>query len=157
MKKIITMAVLIFSSMLTYACTSGTEQKQAETQKTAQDGSVIVMNKAMFIKNIFDYEKSKEWKYKGDKPAIIDLYADWCGPCRMVAPIMKELAKEYADKIVVYKVNVDKEKELAALFNATSIPLFVFIPMNGEPQLFRGAADKATYKKAIDDFLLKTE
>ena len=77
--------------------------------------------------------------------------------CRMVAPIMKELAKEYADKIVVYKVNVDKEKELAALFNATSIPLFVFIPMNGEPQLFRGAADKATYKKAIDDFLLKTE
>lgn len=157
MKKIITMAVLIFSSMLTYACTSGTEQKQAETQKTAQDGSVIVMNKAMFIKDIFDYEKSKEWKYKGDKPAIIDLYADWCGPCRMVAPIMKELAKEYADKIVVYKVNVDKEKELAALFNATSIPLFVFIPMNGEPQLFRGAADKATYKKAIDDFLLKTE
>ena len=98
MKKIITMAVLIFSSMLTYACTGGAEQKQAETQKTAQDGSVIVMNKAMFIKDIFDYEKSKEWKYKGDKPAIIDLYADWCGPCRMTAPIMKELAKEYAGK-----------------------------------------------------------
>ena len=145
MKKIITMAVLIFSSMLTYACTGGAEQKQAETQKTAQDGSVIVMNKAMFIKDIFDYEK----------PAIIDLYADWCGPCRMTAPIMKELAKEYAGKIVIYKVNVDKEKELAALFNATSIPLFVFIPMQGEPQLFRGAADKATYKKAIDEFLLK--
>ena len=121
MKKIITMAVLIFSSMLTYACTGGTEQKQAETQKTAQDGSVI----------------------------------DWCGPCRMTAPIMKELAKEYAGKIVIYKVNVDKEKELAALFNATSIPLFVFIPMQGDPQLFRGAADKATYKKAIDEFLLK--
>ena len=103
MKKIITMAVLIFSSMLTYACTGGAEQKQAETQKTAQDGSVIVMNKAMFIKDIFDYEKSKEWKYKGDKPAIIDLYADWCGPCRMTAPIMKELAKEYAGKIVIYK------------------------------------------------------
>ena len=155
MKKIITMAVLIFSSMLTYACTSGTEQKQAETQKTAQDGSVIVMNKAMFIKDIFDYEKSKEWKYKGDKPAIIDLYADWCGPCRMTAPLMKELAKEYAGTLVIYKVNVAKEKELAALFNATSIPLFVFIPMQGEPQLFRGAADKATYKKAIDEFLLK--
>ena len=155
MKKIITMAVLIFSSMLTYACTGGAEQKQAETQKTAQEGSVIVMNKAMFIKDIFDYEKSKEWKYKGDKPAIIDLYADWCGPCRMTAPIMKELAKEYAGKIVIYKVNVDKEKELAALFNATRIPLFVFIPMQGGPQLFRGAADKATYKKAIDEFLLK--
>ena len=73
----------------------------------------------------------------------------------MTAPIMKSLAKEYDGKIVIYKVNVDKEKELAALFNATSIPLFVFIPMEGEPQLFRGAADKATYKKAIDEFLLK--
>ncbi len=165
MKKIIAMAALVFSSMLTYACTSGAKQQnqaeaadaQAEATEVQAGGEVVVMNKAMFIKDVFDYEKSQDWKYKGSKPAIIDLYADWCGPCRMVAPIMKELAKEYADKIVVYKVNVDKEKELAALFNATSIPLFVFIPMNGEPQLFRGAADKATYKKAIDDFLLKTE
>ena len=149
----------MFSSVLTFACTDGAKQpKQAETEGTAQaGGSVIVMNKNMFIKDVFDYEKSKEWKYKGDKPAIIDLYADWCGPCRMTAPIMKDLAKEYAGKIVIYKVNVDKEKELAALFNASSIPLFVFIPMKGEPQLFRGAADKATYKKMIDDFLLKAE
>ncbi len=115
MKKIIAMAALIFSSMLTYACTGWSRQKQAETQETTQEGNVIVMNKDMFISKIFDYEKSKEWKYKGDKPAIIDLYADWCGPCRMTAPIMKELAKEYAGKIVIYKVNVDKEKELAAL------------------------------------------
>lgn len=118
---------------------------------------VVVMDKAMFIDKVFDYQNEKEWKYKGDKPAIIDLYADWCGPCRKVAPIMKELAKEYAGKITIYKVNVDKEKELAALFNATSIPLFVLIPMNEKPQLFNGAADKATYKKAIDDFLLKKE
>lgn len=158
MKKIVTLFVLIFASVLTYACTDGNKDKsQAENKEAQSDGNVIVMNKDMFIKNVFDYEKSKEWKYKGDKPAIIDFYADWCGPCRMTAPIMKELAKEYAGKIVIYKVNVDKEKELAALFNATSIPLFVFIPMKGEPQLFRGAADKATYKKAIDDFLLKTE
>lgn len=117
---------------------------------------VIVMDKAMFIDKVFDYENSKEWKYKGDKPAIIDLYADWCGPCRKVAPIMKELAKEYAGKITIYKVNVDKEQELAALFNATSIPLFVLIPLKEQPQLIRGAADKATYKKAIDEFLLRT-
>ena len=158
MKKIIITFALILASVLTYACTGGTQQNgQTEGKEAPAEGSVIVMNKDMFIKNVFDYEKSKEWKYKGDKPAIIDLYADWCGPCRMTAPIMKELAKEYAGKIVIYKVNVDKEKELAALFNATSIPLFVFIPMNGEPQLFRGAADKATYKKAIDEFLLKSE
>ncbi|WP_300702758.1 thioredoxin domain-containing protein [Bacteroides sp.] len=164
MKKIITMCVLTFTSMLTYACTDGAKQQnQAEAkevqepQKSEAEGDVVVMNKAMFLKDVFDYEKSQDWKYKGNKPAIIDLYADWCGPCRLTAPIMKELAKEYAGKIVIYKVNVDKEKELAALFNATSIPLFVFIPMKGEPQLFRGAADKATYKKMIDDFLLKTE
>ena len=153
MKKFIAIAALIFTSVLTYACTDGAKQNQTE-KKEAQSGDVIVMNKDMFIKDVFDYEKSKEWKYKGDKPAIIDLYADWCGPCRMTAPIMKELAKEYAGKIVIYKVNVDKEKELAALFNATSIPLFVFILIKGELQLFRGAADKATYKKAIDEFLL---
>ena len=157
MKKFITMSALIFASVLTYACKDGGKQpQQTKTESAAQtNGEVIVMNKEMFIEKVFDYANSKEWKYKGDKPAIIDLYADWCGPCRMVAPIMKELAKEYDGKIVIYKVNVDKEKELAALFNATSIPLFVFIPMNGEPQLFRGAADKATDKKAIDDFLLK--
>lgn len=158
MKKVIITFTLILASVLTYACTGGTQPKgQAEGKEVPAGGSVVVMNKDLFIKNVFDYEKTKEWKYKGDKPAIIDLYADWCGPCRMTAPIMKELAKEYAGKIVIYKVNVDKEKELAALFNATSIPLFVFIPMNGEPQLFRGAADKATYKKVIDEFLLKSE
>ena len=125
MKKIITMAVLIFSSMLTYACTGGAEQKQAETQKTAQDGSVIVMNKAMFIKDIFDYEKSKEWKYKGDKPAIIDLYADWCGPCKMLAPVLHEIAEENAGALKVGKVNVDEQMELAMRFQVSSIPMLV--------------------------------
>ena len=145
MKKVLTFAILIFASVLTFACKDGAKAQPNEPeQKEAKSGEVIVMN-----------EKSQDWKYKGDKPTIIDLYADWCGPCRMTAPIMKDLAKEYAGKIVIYKVNVDKERELAALFNASSIPLFVFIPMEGEPQLFRGAADKATYQKAIEDFLLK--
>lgn len=120
-----------------------------------QKGKVITMSKEMFIEEIFDYTKESEWKYKGDKPAIIDLYANWCGPCLQVAPIMKKLAKEYSEQIIIYKVNVDKEPELAALFNASSIPLFVFIPMKGIPQLYRGAADKKGYKKMIDEFLLK--
>ena len=112
-------------------------------------------NNPHFCTNILTYNEIPSSSIASSRPAIIDLYADWCGPCRQTAPIMKELAKEYAGKIVIYKVNVDKQKELAALFNATSIPLFVFIPMKGDPQLFRGAADKATYKKAIDEFLLK--
>lgn len=154
MKKVLLMVALVMVSVIVYAFNDREENNQGKKEVTG-NGEVIVMDKAMFIKDVFDFEKSKEWKYKGTKPAIIDLYADWCGPCRQTAPIMKELAKEYAGKIIIYKVNVDKQKELAALFNATSIPLFVFIPMKGEPQLFRGAADKATYKKAIDEFLLK--
>jgi thioredoxin 1 len=150
MKKVLVMVALVMASVIVYAFNDSRETNQGKKEVTG-NGEVVVMDKDMFLKDVFDYEKSKEWNYKGNKPAIIDLYADWCGPCRQTAPIMKELAKEYAGKIV----NVDKQKELAALFNATSIPLFVFIPMKGDPQLFRGAADKATYKKAIDEFLLK--
>ena len=116
---------------------------------------VAVMDKQMFIDKVCDYTQEKAWKYKGQLPVIIDLYADWCGPCRRTAPIMQELAKEYAGRIVIYKVNVDKEPELAALFGATSIPLFVLIPREGQPQFIRGAADKDLYKKAIEEFLLK--
>lgn len=152
MKKFLLSIALALTTLT--ACASGGGAEKAEAKQISSKGEIVVMNKQLFISDVFDFEKSSEWKYKGSKPAIIDLYADWCGPCRAVAPIMKELAKEYSDKIVIYKVNVDKEKELAALFNATSIPLFVFIPMNGEPQLFRGAADKETYKKVIDSFLL---
>ena len=146
MKKVLAMVAFVMVSVIVYAFNDGSKINADQQGKEVKSGEVIVMNKDMFIKDVFDYENTKEWKYKGNKPAIIDLYA---------APIMKSLAKEYDGKIVIYKVNVDKEKELAALFNATSIPLFVFIPMNGEPQLFRGAADKATYQKAIDEFLLK--
>lgn len=137
MKKVLVVVALVMVSVIVYAFNDSGESNQGKKEVTG-NGEVVVMDKDMFLKDVFDYEKSKEWKYKGDKPAIIDLYADWCGPCRQTAPIMKELAKEYAGKIVIYKVNVDKQKELAALFNATSIPLFVFIPMKGDPQLFRG-------------------
>lgn len=124
-------------------------------QDNDQQVKVVSMNKALFLKEVFDYEKSQTWDFIGKKPVIIDLYASWCAPCRKIAPIMEELAKEYKDQIKIYKVNVDKEKELAGLFNATSIPLLVFIPLKGDPQFIRGAADKATYKRGIDEFLLK--
>ncbi len=155
MRKLTWMAALLLTFFSSCAFAHNPDGKAKE--KNNKDGEVITMNKNMFIEKVFDYETSSEWAYKGDKPAIIDLYADWCGPCRQVAPIMKKLAGEYESQIVIYKVNVDKERELATLFNATSIPLFVFIPMDGEPQLFRGAADEATYKQVIEDFLLKKE
>ena len=149
MKKVLAMVAFVMVSVIIYAFNDKAETNQGKKEVT-DNGEVVVMNKEMFLKDVFDYEKSKKWKYKGDKPAIIDLYADWCGPCRQTAPIMKELAKEYAGKIIIYKVNVDRQKELAALFNATSIPLYEFIPMKGDPQLFRRAHDKETYKKAKD-------
>lgn len=155
MKKVLVMVALVMASVIVYAFNDKPETDQGKKEVTGDKGEVVVMDKAMFLKDVFDYENSKEWKYKGDKPAIIDFYADWCGPCRLTTPIMKQLAKEYAGKIVIYKVNVDKQKELAALFNATSIPLFAYIPMKGDPQFIRGAADKATFKKGIDEFLLK--
>ena len=150
MKKIIAMAALIFSSILTYACTDGARQKQAEKQETTQEGNVIVMNKDMFIKEIFDYEKSKEWKYKGDKPAIIDLYADWCGPCKMLSPVVESLADQYEGKVLVGKVNVDEEPDLARRFGVMSIPTVVFLKNGQEfdrkvgvmpPQAFSGVLD----------------
>ena len=155
MKKVLVMVALVMASVIVYAFNDSRETNQGKKEVTG-NGEVVVMDKDMFLKDVFDYEKSKEWNYKGNKPAIIDLYADWCGPCRQTAPIMKELAKEYAGKIVIYKVNVDKQKELAALFNATSIPLFVFIPMKGDPQLFRGAADKRIEKTGTQGDGLRT-
>lgn len=111
------------------------------------------MTAADFKKLIFDYSKEKKWNNKSDKPVLIDLYADWCGPCRRMAPIVEEMAEKYPS-IAVYKVDVDKESELAQVFNATSIPLFVFIPKGGEPQLMRGASSKADFEKAVKTVLL---
>ena len=135
----------------------GTELDTLAVENKLPEGEVIPMTKALFIEQVCDYEQSSEWKYKGKVPAIIDLYADWCGPCRRVAPIMQELAKEYAGRLIIYKVNVDNERELAALFQANSIPTIVFIPMEGVPQIATGAAPKADYQHAIDNFLLKTK
>ena len=109
----------------------------------------------MFLNKVFDYKTgATEWSYKGEKPAVIDFYATWCGPCRMVAPILKDLAKEYGDSIVIYKVDTDKEKELSGAMGIQSLPTIVFIPKSGQPQVIIGAADKATFRRAIDEVLL---
>ncbi|BDX38780.1 hypothetical protein CYCD_21350 [Tenuifilaceae bacterium CYCD] len=106
-----------------------------------------------FKTKVFDFENNKDWKFEGDKPAIIDFYADWCGPCKMVAPILEELSKEYDGKLNIYKVDTEAEQELAAVFGIRSIPSLLFIPMNDQPQMAMGALPKDTFKKAFKDVL----
>jgi len=107
-----------------------------------------------FKQKVFDFEKNKSWKYEGDKPAIVDFYADWCGPCKMVAPILEQLAKEYSGKLDIYKVDTDKEQELAGMFQIMSIPSILFIPKEGKPQMTQGALPKAGFDQAIKEVLL---
>lgn len=104
-----------------------------------------------FKQKVFNYELNKEWKFEGNKPAVIDFYADWCGPCKMVAPILEELSTEYAGKIDIYKVNTEDERELSSVFGIQSIPSILFVPVNGQPQMAMGALPKDTFKKAFSD------
>ncbi len=109
------------------------------------------LTKESFIDKVFDYENSKEWEYKGAKPAIIDFYADWCGPCKMIAPVLEELSKEYDGKVDIYKVNTEVEQELSAVFGIRSIPSILFIPVGDKPQMAVGAIPKDGFIKAISD------
>jgi thioredoxin len=111
------------------------------------------LDKKAFAEKIFDFEKEKEWKYVGELPAIIDFYADWCGPCKMVTPILEKLSEEYAGKVNIYKVDTDKEQELAGAFGIQSIPSLLFIPQKGEPQMARGALSREAFDKAITEIL----
>jgi thioredoxin len=111
------------------------------------------LTKETFLKKVFNYEKSKEWKFEGEKPCIIDFYADWCGPCKTVAPVLEELAGDFNGKIDVYKVNTEEEQELASAFGIMSIPSFLFVPSDGQPQMATGALPKETFVKAFKDVL----
>ena len=115
----------------------------------------IQLTKADFLLKIADYETNPtEWKYLGDKPALIDFYADWCGPCKMIAPILEKLAAEYGEEIRIYKVNTEKEQELAAVFGIRSIPSLLFVPLEGTPQMAQGAMPEKELKEAIENLLL---
>lgn len=135
--------------------TSGEPVKSATASANSDEGKVVQMNKAMFLERVFNYEKNPDtWVYEGNKPAIIDFYADWCGPCKKIAPIMAQLAEEYKDQIVIYKVDTDKERELAQVFQIRSIPSILFIPAEGQPQMIMGALPKAEFEKMIKEVLL---
>lgn len=116
-------------------------------------GTIPLTNQG-FKDMIFDYEKAQEWKYKGELPAIIDFYADWCGPCKAVAPVLEELSIEYDGKIIIYKVDTEKEQELSAVFGIRSIPTLLFIPVEGTPMVQAGAIPKKSFKNVIETRLL---
>ncbi|MCX6248084.1 MAG: thioredoxin [Bacteroidetes bacterium] len=154
MKRIFLIAFLSFSFFLN-ACNSNGAGNPDNKSTELKQGAVNQMSTQMFIKLVWDYRKdAKTFTYTGDLPVIIDFYADWCRPCRMVAPIMEEFAKEYDGKIRVFKVNTDAEQELAQLFQIRSIPAVMFIPKTGKPQMTVGALPKESFQKLINDVLM---
>lgn len=163
MKKLTLTLALILSLVAVYAFTAD-KKVQQETKKVTNNKiekkkmGTIHLTKDDFLKKVMDYETNPtEWKYLGDKPAIIDFYADWCGPCKMIAPILEELAEEYADDIYIYKVDTEKEQELSVAFGIRSIPTLLFVPMDEAPQMAQGALPKHALKEAIESVLLKKE
>ena len=106
-----------------------------------------------FKEKVFNFDLNKDWKYEGTTPCMIDFYADWCGPCKMVAPILEDLQKEYGENLVIYKVDTEDQRELSALFGIQSIPSLLFVPLQGQPQMAMGALPKSTFEKAIEEVL----
>ena len=116
---------------------------------------VIHLTKKEFLEKVANYETSgKDWNYLGDKPCLKDFYASWCGPCKMIAPILEELATEYDGKVYIYKIDTEKEQDISADFGIRSIPTLLFVPMSGKPQMAQGAMSRAQLKEAIEDILL---
>jgi thioredoxin len=170
MKKLVFMLAVAVISLQScnagQAKSNGNENNSTDTpaetvsQSNAADGGTVKLNKAKFLAEVWDYENSpKEWKYKGTKPALIDFYADWCGPCKIAAPILEELSGEYAGKITIYKIDTQVEQELAAVFGIQGIPAFLYIPIDGQPSMTSGIArskedTKKMFKENIDNMLL---
>ncbi len=112
------------------------------------------LTKESFLNKVFNYEKNKEWKFEGELPAVIDFWAPWCGPCKMVGPVIDELSKEYSGKVNFYKLNTDEEQEVAAAFGIRSIPSLLFVPLHGEPKMAVGALPKQALKETVEKELL---
>jgi thioredoxin len=142
-------SILIAIAILAIGFTANAQDKKEEPK-------VKQLTYKEFLKQVWDFEKDPNtFNYKGELPAVIDFYADWCGPCRRVAPIMEKLAQEYDGRLLVYKVNTDQERGLASTFQVKSIPMVLFIPMEGQPMMQVGAMYEADYKRIIEEKLVK--
>ncbi len=164
---VLVLAVLIFQSCAGQE-KNNDNKNSAEAPATSHaiaenisvDGGSINLTKTVFLDKVWDYENSpQEWKYKGDKPALIDFYADWCGPCKIASPILDEISNEFASDIYVYKIDTEVEKELAAVFGIQGIPAFLYIPTQGKPVMMSGIArtkedTKKMFKDNINKYLL---
>ena len=151
MKKISFLSVVILSLAFT-SCNAVSPGSKAEN--SPGNGDVSALTNVMFKKLVFNYDINKEWKFEGTKPVIIDFYADWCPPCRKLSPLVEEIAKKYEGKIVVYKVDTDKEKELAKILGIQSLPTLLFIPAKGKPQITLGLIPKETIVEKVNEILL---
>ena len=151
MKKDLIFAFTTFVLILS-DCNAG--NPSSNSNKTVDKDTVVQLTNESFKKMIFDYDLNKTWKFEGTKPVIIDFYADWCPPCRQLSPLVEEIAKEYEGKIIVYKVNTDKEKGLTQSLGISSLPTLLYIPAKGKPQVTLGMIPKETIVKNINEILL---
>ncbi len=153
MKYLVIAALMAVFFSTSTSCANKEKAGQSAPAAIGDSSQVIYLTKETFKAKVFDFETSKEWKYAGTKPAILDFYADWCGPCRMLSPVLEDLQKQYGDKLQVYKINTDKEKELAATFGIRSLPTVVFIPVDGQPQAVLGFQPKESLEQIITNVL----
>jgi thioredoxin 1 len=155
------LSILILSVVLFASCNNqankSTEKTEVQTASIVEQpaSKPVLLNEEAFKTKVFDFASGKDWKYAGDKPCIIDFYADWCKPCKILSPTMDELAAEYKGQIYFYKVNIDFSQNVSAYFNINSIPAVFFIPMSGEPRTLVGLNPKEEYVNAIQEVLLK--